>query len=229
MIPFVSGIYVIYYNLFKKKSRFTYILISFAISTGILLWFKLVQLRMGLMFLGMVLVLLFDQFMYKFWIYLNKTKFSKYKNHIFFLIVLLIILTSVWPSYTYAKKEMNNHSEDDINALLWLEKNPGKTLSLLDEGNLITYYGKSKNVWDSNFLMIKDIDQLEEDVKTIFTTKSKITGFDLLNKYDVKYIFYGKVRRKYGKISHIDEKCFDIVYENDNVRIYKLFCKLYNN
>lgn len=227
IVPFVSGIYIIYYNLFKKKKQFTFLLISFAVSTALLLWFRFIQLRIGLMFVGTILILLFAQFMYKFWIYLNRTKFSKYKNYIFFLIIVLIILTSVWPSYTYAKREMKNIANDDeINALIWLRQNPGKTLNLLDEGNLITYYGKSKNVWDSNFLMINNIDQIEKDVKTMFTTKLETTGIELLNKYDVKYIFYGKVRKKYGKIPYLSDKCFNIVYENKNVRIYKVLCKL---
>jgi len=226
-ISFVSGIYIIYYNLFKKKDRFTFLLISFAISTGLLLWFRLIQLRIGLMFLGMILVLLFAQFMQKFWIYLDRTKFSKYKNYIFFVVFVLIILTSVWPSYTYAKKEMNNSpSKDEINALIWLKKNPGKTLSLLDEGSLIAYYGRSKNVWDSNFLMIENINQIENDVKDIFTTKLETTGIGLLNKYDVKYIFYGKVRKKYGGIPYFSKRCFEVVYENKNVDIYEVKCRL---
>ena len=58
LIPFIAGIYVIYNNLFsKKKNRFTFLLISFAISIGLLLWLRLVQLRIGLIFLGIILIL----------------------------------------------------------------------------------------------------------------------------------------------------------------------------
>ena len=122
---------------------------------------------------------------------------------------------------------MNNApSREEINALLWLKQNPGKTLSLLDEGNLIAYYGKSKNVWDSNFLMIENVDQIEEEVKDIFTTKLETTGIGLLNKYEAKYIFYGKVRKKYGMISYFSERCFNIVYKSKNVEIYEVKCRL---
>ena len=227
IVPFVSGIYMIYYNLQKKKNKFTYLLISFAISAGLLLWFELIRLRIGLMFLGIILVLLFAQFMKKFWIYLDRTKFSKYKNYALLGILLIFVLTSVYPSYTYANIEMKkNPGKDEISALAWLKQKDGKVLGLLDEGNLITYYSGKENVWDSNFLMIGSIDQIEKDVKYMFTTISETKGIELLKKYNIKYIFYGKVRRMYGKIPYVNEKCFNIVYENSSVRVYELLCEI---
>ena len=179
------------------------------------------------MFLGIILVLLFAQFMKKFWIYLDRTKFSKYKNYALLGILLIFVLTSVYPSYTYANIEMKkNPGKDEISALAWLKQKDGKVLGLLDEGNLITYYSGKENVWDSNFLMIGSIDQIEKDVKYMFTTISETKGIELLKKYNIKYIFYGKVRRMYGKIPYVNEKCFNIVYENSSVRVYELLCEI---
>ena len=166
--------------------------------------------------------------MKKFWVYLDRTKFSRYKNYALLLILLIFIFTSAVPSYTYAKKEMKNvPSKDDISALMWLKRaDDGKVLGLFEEGNLISYFSNKKNVWDSNFLMIRDIDYIEDDVETIFTAISETKGIELLEKYNVRYIFYGNVRKKYGKIPYLSERCFKEIYKNDNVIIYEVLCKL---
>ena len=233
IIPLVSGIYIIYKCIFKKKNRKIYLLMGFALSVLFLLWLKLIQLRVGLTFFGVILVLLFGKFYSDSLLFIDKTKFSKYKGILITVLFLVFIFNSIIPTISYTNKVIRETpSRHDMNALLWLKNNTHEDdviLASLDEGYLINTVAQRKNVIDKHFLLIKDAEQRLEDVREIYTTYYETEAIPLLNKYNIKYIFLsGKAIKDYNITDlnyKTDEKCFELVYDNE-VKIYKSMCRM---
>ena len=233
IIPLVSGIYLIYKYIFKKKNRKIYLLMGFALSGLFLLWFKLIPLKTGLIFFGIIFVLLFSKFYSDSLLFINKTRFSRYKIVFVALIFLVFIFNSIIPTISYTSKIIRETpSKHEIDALLWLRNNSGEKdviLASLDEGCLVNAVAERKNVIDKNFLLIKDAEQRLEDVRKIYTTHYETEAIPLLNKYNIKYIILSKKSMEDYNIVDLnyrtDEKCFELVYDKE-VKIYKSLCKM---
>jgi hypothetical protein len=232
IIPSLCGVYIIYRYIFKERKRNIDLLIGFIFSVALLLWLRLIELRVGLMFLGILIVLLFAQFWKLFMAYTEKTKVSRLAPVFTLLMFALFILTSILPSFSLAQLTIETSvTEAEIEALEWIEQNTrGSSIVLgtADEGNLITAIARRRNVIDSNFLLIKDAKQRFKDVSRIYTTISLTEAIDLLNKYDVNYIYFSpKAASSYGisQLAYVDDNCFSMVYDNV-VKIYKSVCRM---
>lgn len=233
IIPLVSGIYIIYKYIFKKKNRKIYLLTGFALSGLFLLWFKLIPLKTGLIFFGIIFVLLFSKFYSDFVLFIDKTKFSKYKMVFIAVIFLVFIFNSVIPTISYTNSVIKETpSKNEIDSFLWLKNNSDEKdviLASLDEGYLINTIAERKNVIDKNFLLIKDAEQRLEDVRKIYTTHYETEAIPLLNKYNIKYILLSRRSMNYYDIADLsystDEKCFELVYDKE-VKIYKSLCRM---
>lgn len=230
IVPFISGIYITYKYIFRKKDKKMYLLISFAISMLLLLWLKLIPLKIGLIFLSVILTILFAQFFTLFFNYFEKTKFHKFKSLVCVLLFILIVVTSVIPSLATAKKTIENSvTEEEIKALEWIKDNTEKdstVLATVGEGYLITSIAKRKNVADLNFLLIEDAEQRVINIREIYSTVFETEAINLLNKYEINYIYFSdRAKTEFGieKLSYIDEKCFELVYDN-KIKIYKSLC-----
>lgn len=232
-IPLIYGFYAIYDHLFRKRERKVYLLIGFAISTAFLLWFKFIKLNFGLSFLGIIVVLLFSQFCNVFFNYVRKTRFARFKNIFFMGFIFAFALTSVLPSIAYAWQEIKNApSQGEIEGLLWLKENAaenGIVIGDIEDGFLINAVAKRKNVMDSNFLLIKNSEEIFRDIKTMFITPYATIAIEILNKYDSKYIYFSKnAKKNFGieRLKYVDYKgCFELRYSNE-VEIYELKCEL---
>ena len=230
VMPFIFGLYALYKYTFREKNKKIYFLVSFTITIFILLWLRLIQLNVGLMLVGVTLVLLLSKSYAMFALYLNKTKAHKIKNILLSFLVIIIIITSIVPSFSYALKNIKENSvpAEEIMALEWLKNNSGKNdvvLGTIEEGYLITAVAERKNVADKNFLLIRDAEQRAGDIDIIYNTLYETGAIRLLNKYDVKYIIFSDIAKRYYNIenlSYITPYCFELVYEEP--KIYKLLC-----
>ncbi len=233
IIPIISGIYLIYKYIFKKKNRKIYLLMAFALSGLFLLWFKLIPLKTGFIFFGVIFVLLFSKAYSDFLLFVDKTKFSKYKRIFIAVIFLIFILNSVIPTISYTTSIIKEAaSKNEIDSFLWLKNNSDEkdvVLASLDEGYIVNAVAERKNVIDKNFLLIKDAEQRLEDVKKIYTTSYETEAIPLLNEYNIKYILLSKRSINYYNIADLnyrtDEKCFELVYDKE-VKIYKSLCRM---
>ncbi|MBU1205089.1 MAG: glycosyltransferase family 39 protein [Nanoarchaeota archaeon] len=233
IIPIVSGIYIIYKYIFKKKNRRIYLLMGFALSTLFLLWLRLIQLKVGLVFFGVILVLLFSKFYSDFILFIDKTRLSRYKTIFIALIFFVFIFNSIVPTISYTTRVIKETpSKNEIDAFLWLKNNSDEkdvVLASLDQGYLINAVAERKNVIDKNFLLIKDAEQRLENVRIIYTTHYETDAIPLLNKYNIKYIVLSKRSMSDYDITDLnyrtDEKCFELVYDKE-VKIYKSLCKM---
>ncbi len=230
IIPFIFGIYIVYSYIFKEKNRYIYLLIGFFLSTFILLWLKLIKLNLGFIILSIILTLLFSQYLKLFLIYLKKTRFIRYEKGFITVIILIFILTSIIPSIIYANKSVKNaFTPKEMDALQWLRENtmPNSTIATsLEEGFLINYIAKRKNIMDSDFLLMDNIDQRYKDLTTIFTSPFETESIRLMAKYEASYIYLSNRTKQEFKIDNLNQlgkKCFDLLYR-DEIYIYRLVC-----
>ena len=228
IVPFIFGLYAIYDYTFKEKDKKIYLLISFAIVVSLLMWLRLIELKIALIFIGFVMTFLFAKtypLLYKL------TKNKKIKIAITLSFFLLIIMSSVVPSLVLASNKIKqSYSDQEIGALEWINENTNKEdviLSTLNDGHLITTIAKRRNFIDSNFMFVDDIDQRLEDTYKMYRTTSQTQAISLLNKYNIEYIYFSKRAKeeyKIDKIYYIDEMCFERVFINRDVEIYKPLC-----
>ncbi|MBI5393120.1 glycosyltransferase family 39 protein [Candidatus Woesearchaeota archaeon] len=232
IIPFFCGIYIISSFMFKKKDKAMYLLISIVITTTILMWFKLIELNLALIYLSIFLILLFAKFLDIFLEYISQTKLNHYYDYIIGIIIIIFLVTSCIPSFQFAVANVATATKQyEVNTLLMLFATSPQDATILgsvDDGHFITYFSNRKTVADGNFLLIDNINERINDVDAIFTAYSKIKASELLDKYSVDYIFLSENTKQQYNLSDlrfIDEKCFDKIDEY-NVTVYKNKCKV---
>jgi len=226
LLPFVFGSYTIYNYLFKKKSKNILLFISLFIASFILLWLKLISAELGLMFVGSSLVILFGRFLKDFFANLSKVKFAKKENLLFYVVLFVLLLSQVIPGINSIVTNSNKvYDEETIQAYKWLNNTPEESIifSLPDEGNIIAYFGKRKNVLDTNYLLIKDSETRMEDVLSFYNQRFKISAIRILEKYDAKYFIVSENMKKYNieESPLFEDPCFELEYEG-KIKIYKL-------
>jgi hypothetical protein len=242
IIPFFLSIFLIYYYLFNIKNKKVYLLISFAITTTALLWMKLVELELALIFLSVVMVILFGIAYHHLILYVNKTRFSKLEKPIFALICIIFVITAIIPSITLAKGAVAQSTTEEYASTLHklgeITPENSRIASPLEEGHSITYFTGRKNFGDSNFLFLDNSDEVVSDIDELFTTISKIRANEILNKYKIDYVVFSpQSAAKYNlKIPlFVDNECFDkvIIPENEdmdpNTKVYKNRCVIVKN
>jgi len=213
-----------------KKREDVMILSSLILSTLLLLWFKFLKDEVGLMFIGVALVVISGLSFKIFLKYLDKTKFSKYKNSVTLFSVLILISSLVIPSFLDASKNIQEHTptEYEILVLNWIKDNalPDVTiLAPLNKGHLITALAGKRNVIDDNFLLAPDTSERFKDVQMIYSTKSEVRALDLINKHNVDYILVPiESEIEFGNVRWLDdENCFEGIFFG-TPKVYKVLC-----
>jgi hypothetical protein len=230
ILPLVTGFWVMYKNLFRQHNRFTNLLISFALGILILLVFQAILLKTALVFLGVTFAILFARFYHLLDEYVKKTKVDRYRQMLPWMIVIIIIITSVSPSFAYALQQ-ETPTENDVYALQWIyDYTPANStvVSTVDEGHLVNYVAQRKNVMDSAFVGIPDVDERFKDIERIFVTRYQTEAIDLIDKYSIDYILVSEnARRVYGidRLQYLKGGCFRHVYKNVT-QVYKAECTL---
>lgn len=232
-IPLVFGIYTIYNTVFITKDRNIYLLVSFALSVLIAIWFRLIEPPAGLLMLGILLTILASQSFKDLILYIKKTKFSGYKKFFIILFFAVFIIISVFPIFYFTGEAIRKAPSDkDIKALNWLRTNTDESAVIaasLDEGFIINEIAQRRTVFDPNFILIKNPGQIAEEITTIYTTPYKLEALRYINKHEIDYILFSdKAQMEFGinQIKYIDdEECFRLVYD-DEVRIYKPLCRI---
>jgi len=226
VIPFLRGIWVLSFSLFRNKRREVYLLGGMTIGVSILLWLRLIELYVGLIFLGLLLVALFSIGWKMFVSLVSKSKANKAIPWFWVSILLVCILTSIIPSVAFATKHLNNAATSyDLSAFDWIRRStPAETVivALPEEGNFIASLAERKNIIDTTFLLIKDSSERFDDVKRIYSTAFEIEAVQLMDEYNAGYIYYSsRAKSKFPSPIFASSKCFNEVYSNGETRIYE--------
>ncbi len=230
IIPFIAGIFVVYKSLFTLKNRRSFLLISFAITTTLLAWLRLIQFEFSLAVFGIILAIFFAIFYEDSILYLKKTKLPQAHKYFSGGILLLLLATMIFPAVQTAKNQ-ETPSDDEIAAFRWMRENLPENagvLGLLEEGHLITYFSQRRNIMDDQFMLIHDVDQRFKDLNILYTTSFQTQAFDLLDKYDLQYlVLTSPAREKYGiqNFKYLSPKCFRRLFKED-IKIYEARCEL---
>ncbi len=231
-IPFIAGLFIIYKYVLRQHEKDIYLFTGLVFATLALAWLKLINIAIGLIFLGILLSILFSQFAKMSLAYIANTRFSRYRNPYIALLFLALLATSGYHSAQSAGESVKDTlSENEVRALLWLKSStePDAVVAAsLREGHLITGIAQRKNIADTNFLLVNDASQRAKDIETIYTTPYEIEAIRILNRYDTTYIFLSKrTVSSYGNLRYANDKnCFENMFENADVLIYKSLCKV---
>jgi len=236
IIPIILGVYAFYAAFHLERSKEILILVSLGISTFILIWFKLLNLISGLTILSVTLVILTAYTLKRLSDFVEKSKIHKY-NKIINIIVLALFIITVIPSVisivNSSSGPLNTPSEGDVGVLKWASTNLPEDAVItadLEEGNIIAYYAKRKNVMDTNFLLTPRIDQRLKEIDEIYTTAFETRAIGTLNKYDSKYLLVTpQALKKHGvtEITYIkNNKCFMPEYYSQGTYLYNMDCRI---
>jgi hypothetical protein len=230
IIPFVLGIFIVYQSLFQLKTPKSFLLISLAISTTILSWLKLMEYTLALSFFAIIIAILFASSYQEITNYLQKTKFSKWKNKLTTILIILTIITIVFPAIVHALNQ-DTPSNEEIEAFKWLNTQTTektKIAASLKEGNLITYYSQRKNIIDGRFNLIKDVNERFQNTNAIFTTKFQTQALDIFDTYGTTHVVLTPKTKEYYQIEELDYvkgECFDLIYDKET-KIYQVKCEI---
>jgi hypothetical protein len=225
---FLCGIYVIYSNIFSERNKKIYFFFGFAISTIILLWFKLIPYVVGLIFLGFVLVVLFAYFLVMFFNFTEKVHLTQFNLLFVFIIGVFLLFGSFLPTLieTYVS-HTTSHSDQDIDTFNWVRTLPEGSVILVpvEQGHLLTFFGSQKNVMDTNFLLVDDVNERLASVNEIYQTSFTNNAIRLLNKYNVDYLIltdYAKEIYGIEELKYLDDNCFKEVHPG----VYQSLCSI---
>jgi len=230
VIPFVIGIYVVYKSLFRLKNRKIYLLISLVIATTTLSWFKLIRFNFSLDLFGVTLAVLFACFYQDLIEYVDKTKGVRLRKYLPYIIILILLISILPLSISTAWKQ-DTPTEEVVDSFKWLAQNtPNGTgaLALMEEGNLVTYYGQRRNLMDGQFSLIPDVEKRFEDTYTLFTGKFQTVALKKTDQYKLQYLILtptAQAKYKISSFSYLSPDCFKKIYDN-STQIYHVICTL---
>jgi len=230
LIPFLTGLHVVYRSLFQQKNSKAFLLISFVVSTTLLTWFRLIEFTVSLSFFGLILAILFSLFYQDTLNFVKKLKTVKLKKYLAPTFIVLLIISMIIPAASTALTQ-NTPVNKEVQAFQWLQQNTppnSGVLALLEEGHLITYYSQRKNLMDKQFTLIKDADQRFADLQLLFKTSFQTQALGLFDQYGINYlILTPHAQRKYNlaEFPYLTRECFEQVYSQET-KIYKIKCSL---
>ncbi len=229
-VPLLAGIFVVYRSLFKLKNRKAFLVISLAISTIFLTSISLIEFKLALSFLGVILAILFAIFYVEATSYLKTTKADKFRAFFPWLVAIVLILTMVIPAVSAALTQPTP-SKEEVQTFQWINKytpeNSG-VLSLLEEGRLVTYYSKRKNLMDNQFSLIEDVEERFGTLNSLYSTSFETLALEASENYGLNYlVLTPAAQKRYGieKFKYISRECFERVYTEESI-IYRVTCKL---
>jgi len=217
-IPLIFGLIAIYAALFVSNSKSLMLVTSISLGVFCLLWFKLISIDTGLIFLSISLIILSSYSIGKAYENLQMTKL-KYAHKYFLSLLILVSIILIIPVVLSSNHDVP--SNNDIAALKWMNNNTEENaviIALPEEGSALSYFSNRKNVMDDDYLMIKKINTRYNDVESLYDDMFLTTALERLSYYSVDYIFLSEYnQRKYNRTDLLfyDESCIELVYPQD--------------
>ena len=226
VIPFVLGFTGFFIGV--RKSKVMNLLFAIVLADFSLLLLKLIAFDFGVLILAIMFAITASISIRELLNYLNLTKLGKLVPLVMGVIVIASIASLLYTSTAVASEIITEISSEEILALEWFQENSSENSVVLAgvyEGYMINYIAERTNVIDTQFF---NAENRVFDVNTAFTTESLVKAITVLQKYDVDYIYLSDSTREFYEIEGLsyvtDEECFELVFENDKVKIYQALC-----
>ncbi|MDD5133773.1 MAG: hypothetical protein PHD81_01045 [Candidatus Nanoarchaeia archaeon] len=225
-IPLIFGFITIYKGITKYKKKAIFLISSLLITNLILLSLKMINFYTALVFIGLSASILSALTIYNFFKYLKLTKVAHWNKLLLSIFVILLVLFSVYPSFTMAKNTASQvPSNIEIESLQWIKQDSQDkndiVIGTIYEGNLINYFSGKKNFFDTNFLLAPNPEKRMLDAGILFSSNSGERTISKMKENNIKYIFLSE---KVKKLYNIDSKKFDTDCFEKNLQVYKLVC-----
>ncbi|MFP4402838.1 MAG: hypothetical protein ACLFPJ_00620 [Candidatus Woesearchaeota archaeon] len=233
ILPLIGLIAIAYIFLTNKKKKTFFLPFAILCACSILLILKLIPFTLGLIYLGVLFVILFGEGFVYIINYFKKTKFSKFIFIFYFLLLILFLFTSIIPSFLMIKDALDNSTEKEIiNGFKKIQNETNENFTIIwdiEKGHLINYFANKKNFADTNYLFVEDLDIRLNDIKTLYTSAIITKAIKIMQKYNAKYLVFDEtIKSRYNitKISYINDDCFSEFYIKNQIKIYKRECNL---
>ncbi len=230
-VGFASALFVAYRSFFSKKSKQDYFLLAISLSALALLVTRLVPLRTGLVYLGVLFGVFAGEAYSSAASWVSKTRFRFLEKHFFSLVLVVLVLSQAAPAISLSYDSLKKApSREEVQAYLWLRSNAPEdavVLATLSEGHKIAYFARRKNVIDANFLTAPLSQERLENVQKAYTTSIKVNAIEVLQQYSVDYIVFSREAKSiYGRerLDYATPDCFELVFENRDAQIYRSKC-----
>ena len=228
-LTLVFGLVGITTGVIKKKDRIL-LLSGFALATLILLWLRLLEPGIGMMFLSVALVVSSAYTLNIFSNYLGKTKLPHHRLGFIMIILGLIVLSLVVPSFVFASRHIKEDvpSAYEILVLEWIRENalPDVTIvAPLGKGHIMTSVAEKRTVIDDNFLLAPETSERYNDIEKLYSTKSEVEALEIIAKYNIDYVFIPiETELEHGRLKWIDdESCFKGIFFG-TPKVYQVVC-----
>lgn len=228
LVPLIAGVWGLYYALSNTQMKSTILLSGIMAASIMLLWFRLIPLRAGLLILSISLCVITGYLFMLVYEYMKNTKVSKFSFVPLIIFSLIFIIIAV-PQY--ASYQDNSPSIDSV-SVLRKAQNLGKDaviLSIPQEGSFVSYMTSSKNVMDEDYLLTSRVEERYEDVTSIYREFFKTQAIATMEKYGAKYLFVSEKtleETKVEKLQFIDDSCFVPITQQGSAALYELTCSL---
>ncbi len=228
LVPLILSSFSYYHAFFSSRKKSLFLLISFSFVPALALWFRIIELRIGLLLLSVSLALLGGFGLSLINDYFLKTKFSFLSKPLILLIVfffviisLLVVLPPVLNNVPNNNIAFNRPLLADESVLLWARNNiPANStiVGMPEEGSMISYLSGLKNVIDDDYLLVNRADERYNDVMSIYKARFKIDAVRLMEKYGADYLL---VTRTAALRTGVEIPLFLLRGDNDCFRLVK--------
>jgi hypothetical protein len=224
VLPLILGIYGIYHVAFESKNKPVTLYVGFAVASFAVLWTRILPLETALLFFSINMVILASHTLKVNQAAVSKMKVERFMPAAAILLVAIFLASSIYPIIAFRPEE--SQSPADIAALTWLKQNTEPSsviLSPVEEGFMVNYYSQRTSVANTNFLMIKDSDQLYSDIMSMYKLRLSSEAVRLLDEYSVDYIFLSERFQNETGIAQLfyeDSECVERVY-NSSAIVYE--------
>ncbi len=236
ILPVLYGIFVVYRYLFRRKHKMTYFLIAFTLAAGLLVWFRLIPVRLGLMLLGMFLLVLFSRWLDFFLEHFPTTRFHRWKPLAVLFIITAFVVTSVLPAMTSARTTQHEALSDaDLRVYAWIREHTppdAVVVAPVEEGHRITARAQRKNILDTHFLLQNDAKQRLDDSRRILTTTFAVEAIELMERYGASVILLSPATKRALHIKTLTyadpSACFAKTFEESGYTVFvkHSFCRV---
>ena len=236
ILPVLYGVFVVYRYLFRRKHKMTYFLIAFTLAAAVLLWFRLIPVRLGLMLLGMLLIVLFSRWVGFFLNYVPTTRLHWWTPVFMVGLILAFVITGVFPSLAEAwTVEQNALPEPGMRAYAFIRQQTppdAVVVAAVDEGHRVAALAGRKNVIDTRFLLQHDAKQRLHDVNRIFSTTLGVEAVELMERYDASVILLSpETKRAFNRdtLNYAEPSaCFGHAFSEGGYEVFVKhpFCKV---